>query len=142
MPRKKPLKTCLWKSSATKIHLLSSAFLKLSKLEMLFQKQELISLFLQHRNKAKAANFTKDRRETCHCTYCHAISKVIWFYYFMIFNYDFIMQSFLTCQRKIVQFLQYINPVVDSDDEDDDIFEPGSSFSFVFYFCESLVCKK
>ena len=40
------------------------------------------------------------------------------------------MQSFLTRRRKIV--LGFINPVVDSDDEDDNIFEPERSFAVVF----------
>ena len=40
MPRKKTLKTHMRKSKATKRHFLCFTFLKLSKLEMFFQKQD------------------------------------------------------------------------------------------------------
>ena len=53
------------------------------------------------------------------------------------------MQSFLTRRRKIV--LGFINPVVDSDDEDGNIFEPERSFAgvfntFFFFFFLSKWC--
>ena len=52
------------------------------------------------------------------------------------------MQSFLARRRKIV--LGFINPVVDSDDEDHDIFEPERSFAGVFntfFFFSSFLSK-
>ena len=60
------------------------------------------------------------------------MSEVI-FYYFIIVNYDFIMQSFIIATLKEDrQVLEFINQVVDSDDEDDGIFEPEIRFSIVF----------
>ena len=70
-----------------------------------------------------------------YCTHCHTnMSEAIWLLY-IILNYDFIMQCFLTRQRKITK-----NAVVDSDDEDDNIFEPerslfGNFNTFVRQWC-------
>ena len=38
-----------------------------------------------------------------YCIHCHTMSEVIWFHYFIIVNYDFITQSFLTRRRNIVK---------------------------------------
>ena len=44
----------------------------------------------------------------------------------------FYYTKLLDTSKEDCQLLEFINPVVDSDDEDDDIFEPERSFSGVF----------
>ena len=44
----------------------------------------------------------------------------------------FYYTKLLDTSKEDCQLLEFINPVVDSDDEDDDIFEPERSFPGVF----------
>ena len=101
----------------------------------------LISFFFQHRNKIKATNFAKHRRET---SSLHTLSHK------RLKSFDFIisLQSITILRFYEVSWhagtgsSSFINPVVDSDDEDDNIFQSERSFSAVFNTFVNQWCVK
>ena len=60
------------------------------------------AIFFQHQIKTKSTNFTKHKRKTYLLHTLSQMFEIIWFYYFILVNYDLIMQRFLTRQRKFV----------------------------------------
>ena len=91
----------------------------------------IVVFFFNAETKLKQQISQNTEQQLLYSTNCHA-NAWIWFHYFFYSQLQFFYGKLLDTPDEDHQVLGFVNPVVDPDDEDDNIFEPERRFSSAF----------